>query len=72
MRRLAKLVRNGNSVQVTISRPYLNYLGWAPGDDVITEILEDQSLRIRRPLTRDFARNDLVFSHTKPAAEAKP
>jgi antitoxin component of MazEF toxin-antitoxin module len=71
MRRLARIVRNGNSAQVTVPRNYLTYLGWRFGDDMILEILEDQSLRIRRPLERDFARNDLTFSSTKPAPEAK-
>jgi len=71
MRRLARIVRNGNSAQVTVPLNYLNYLGWRFGDDIILEILEDQSLRLRRPLTRDFARDDLVFSNQKPAPEAK-
>jgi len=55
MRALQKLVRNGNSTQVTIPRPMLIALGWLTGEQMILELLEDQSLRIRRPVERDFA-----------------
>ena len=55
MRALQKLVRNGNATQVTIPRPILIALGWLPGQNVILELLEDNSLRLRAPVTEDFA-----------------
>lgn len=55
MRCLQKLVRNGNSTGVTLPRPLLFHLGWLPGEAVIVELLEDKSVRIRRPTADDFA-----------------
>jgi antitoxin component of MazEF toxin-antitoxin module len=55
VRGLQKLVRNGNSTSVSIPKPILVHLGWLPGEAVVIELLEDQSLRIRRPVERDFA-----------------
>jgi len=55
MRALQKLVRNGNSTQITIARQILVTLGWLPGESVILELLEDQTLRVRRPQESDFA-----------------
>lgn len=54
MRALQKLVRNGNSTQVTIPRPALFWLGWLPGEAVILEVLENKSLLIRRPASDEF------------------
>lgn len=47
MKALQKLVRNGNSTQLTIPRPVLMHLGWLPGDPVIVELLEDKTLHVR-------------------------
>lgn len=55
MRALQKLTRNGNSTAITIPRTLLHALGWLPGESVIIELLEDRSIRIRRPVERDFA-----------------
>ncbi len=55
MRALQKLCRNGNSTAVSIPRALLHTVGWLPGESIIIELLEDQSLRIRRPVERDFA-----------------
>jgi len=55
MRALQKLCRNGNATHVAVPRAILHVLGWLPGESVIMELLEDQSLRIRRPTARDFA-----------------
>ena len=55
MRALQKLVRNGNATAVTLARPLLFHLGWLPGESVFVELLYDHSLRIRRPVERDFA-----------------
>ncbi len=55
MRALQKLTRNGNSTSITIPRPVLFVLGWLPGESMILEVLEDHSIRVRRPVERDFA-----------------
>lgn len=55
MRAIQKLVRNGNSTAVSIPRPLLIHIGWLPGESVVLELLEDKSIRIRRPQERDFA-----------------
>jgi len=55
MRGLQKLVRNGNSTQITIPRTVLYHLGWLPGQAVILEVLEDKSILIRPPRETDFA-----------------
>lgn len=55
MRALQKITRNGNSSAITIPRTLLHTLGWLPGESVVIELLEDRSLRIRRPVERDFA-----------------
>ena len=55
MRALQKLSRKGNSIAVSIPRPMLFHLGWISGEAVILELLEDKSIRIRRPCERDFA-----------------
>jgi antitoxin component of MazEF toxin-antitoxin module len=54
-RALQKLTRNGNATAISIPRGILHTLGWLPGESVILEVLEDQSVRIRRPCERDFA-----------------
>jgi antitoxin component of MazEF toxin-antitoxin module len=55
MRALQKLVRNGNATGISIPRPMLVHLGWLPGEQFILELLEDGSVRVRRPVERDFA-----------------
>ena len=54
-RAIQKLVRNGNSTQVTIPADLLRHLGWLPAELVVIELLEDESLRVRRPDAREFA-----------------
>lgn len=55
MRARQKLVRNGNSTAVNIPRQMLIHLGWLPGEEMVVEVLEDNSIRIRRMVERDFA-----------------
>lgn len=55
MRRLQKLVRNGNSTQVTLSPQMLTWLGWLPGEAIIVELTEQKNIVIRRPHESDFA-----------------
>lgn len=64
MRCLQKLLRNGNSTQVTIPRPVLMHLGWLTGQAVILEVLENGTILLRIPTSEDFApkgRPRLVF-----------
>lgn len=55
MRKLQKLVRNGNSTQVTLAPQMLCFLGWLPGEAVIVELTENKSIVLRRPTESDFA-----------------
>ena len=55
MRAVQKLVRNGNSTQVTILRPMLVWLGWLPGESVVVEVLEDKTLLVRKLELRELA-----------------
>lgn len=55
MRALQKLVRNGNSTQVTIPRAVLVYLGWLPGEEIILELTDAKHVVIRRPTPDEFA-----------------
>ena len=53
-RAFQKLVKNGNSTQVTIPRVVLFYLGWLPGSPIILEVTEDKQLIVRKPVEADF------------------
>lgn len=64
MRAWQKLVRNGNSTQVTIARPILTALGWLPGELVSVELLENQTLVISR-----FHQHQSAPPHTRAAIE---
>lgn len=55
MRAFQKLVKNGNSTQITIVRPILIHLGWLPGEPVVLEVLADGSLRIYKPSLEQVA-----------------
>jgi antitoxin component of MazEF toxin-antitoxin module len=55
MRCIQKLVRCGNATHFTIPRAALLWLGWLPGEQVIFEVLEDKSVRVRKPTPDDFA-----------------
>lgn len=55
MRAVQKLVRNGNSTQITIPRSILIHLGWIQGQLVVLDVLEDKSIVVRVPCERDFA-----------------
>lgn len=55
MRRLQKLVRNGNSTQVTLSPQMMCFLGWLPGEAIIVELTDNKNVVVRRPTADDFA-----------------
>ena len=56
MKHIQKLTRNGNATAVTIPRAVLHYLGLTCGEWLIVEVLEDRSIRLRRPEENDFRR----------------
>jgi antitoxin component of MazEF toxin-antitoxin module len=68
-RAIQKLVRNGNSTQVTLPRIMLIPLGWLPGMEVVLELLEDNTIRIR-PLEdaafRPKPKPSLVYATPEP------
>jgi antitoxin component of MazEF toxin-antitoxin module len=66
MRVLMKLVRNGNSTQITIPHMVRTHLGWLAGEGMILEVMPDESLRIRRPDARDFAPRGMQPQHLEP------
>lgn len=69
MRDIRKLVRNGNATQITISRPMLVTLGWLPGMEVVMELLEDNTIRIRPLEDKAFQpkpKPRLVFDAPEP------
>lgn len=54
MRSLQKIVRNGNASHVAIPRQAMFWLGWLPGEAIVLEVLEDRSVRLRRPAADEF------------------
>jgi antitoxin component of MazEF toxin-antitoxin module len=54
MRAEQKLVRNGSATGVTIPKVILIHLGWLPGERIVVELLEDKTIRLRRPDERDY------------------
>ena len=61
MRTFQKLVRNGNSTQVTLPKAMLLHLGWLPGSMITIELREDSSLVVRH-----------FDPHAIQAAQGKP
>lgn len=54
MKELRRIVRNGNSTQVSIPRRMLEYLGWRAGEPIVIELTECQTIEIRRPVISDL------------------
>ena len=54
MKAEVKIVRNGNAAGINIPRQVLIRLGWIPGQRVICELLEDNTLRLRDVRIEDF------------------
>lgn len=67
-----QIVKNGTAAAVTIPRPMLRALGWALGDFLIPEVLEDRSIRFRPPMARDFAPERLQPFFSDPVDKGKP
>lgn len=70
MRVLMKLVRNGNSTQITIPHQIRTSIGWLAGERMILEVLPDNSLRISRPDARDFAPRGMLPQEIPAPREA--
>lgn len=58
------LYRHGNATAVTIPRYLLFELGWLPGEHVVLELLEDQSVLVRIPDPRDFRKRPPVVTRS--------
>lgn len=71
MRALQKLVRNGNSTQVTIPRQILIHLGWIAGESMIFYVTEAGELVIRRPRESDFVPPTVKHSAPRGAEVGK-
>lgn len=56
MRVLQKLVRNGNSTQVTIPAVLMKYLDWRPGDYCTLELRANGHIVLRKPRAKDLKR----------------
>jgi len=54
-----QLLRNGSSVCVTIPVSYLQHLGWAPGRQIAVELLQDNTVWLRVPTSRDYAQRSV-------------
>lgn len=54
MRRLQKLIRNGNSTMVTLSPQVLAWLGWVPGQLIVVELTDSKRVVIRAPVDGEF------------------
>ena len=51
---LQRLTRVGMSTAVTIRKPVMRHLGWLPGQTVIVEVMDDDTIRIRKPTLADL------------------
>lgn len=51
---IRKLLKNGNGIQLGMPRAFLSALNWNGGDMLALELMEDQTVWIRRPSQRDL------------------
>lgn len=54
MRARIKLRLDGTSTVITVPRPILIHMGWLPGEELIVELLEDNTLHARRFTAADI------------------
>jgi antitoxin component of MazEF toxin-antitoxin module len=54
MKTIRRLVRNGNSTQVTIEQRFLEFLRWRQGDYVVVELTERNTLEVRPAMGSDL------------------
>jgi antitoxin component of MazEF toxin-antitoxin module len=54
MKYFHRLVKNGNSTQVTIPRRMMDHLRWRTGDPMVVELTERGTLEIRPPIVDDM------------------
>ena len=55
MRYIRRLVRNGNSLHVSMHPRMVDWLQWRPGDQFVVEATLDREVRIRRVRPEDLA-----------------
>jgi len=55
MRYVRRLVRNGNSLHVSLHPRMVDWLQWRPGDQFVVEATLDREVRIRRVRAEDLA-----------------
>ena len=67
MRTFQKLVRNGNSTQITLPKAMLVHLGWLPGGMITVELREDGSLVVRH-----FDPHQLQAAQGRPIVQDLP
>jgi hypothetical protein len=66
------LTKNGNTVTACIPRALRTHLGWLSGERMVWELLEDNSLRLRRMTGADVAPARVPsLKFDQPAAVAK-
>ena len=51
---LQRLSKNGSSACVNIRKPVLRQLDWITGMSLVVEVLDDNTLRIRKPTFEDL------------------
>lgn len=51
---LQRISRVGGSSCVVIQKPIMRHLGWITGQSVIVEVLDDDTLRVRKPTVDDL------------------
>lgn len=51
---LQRISRNGSCSCVIIQKAVMRHLGWITGQSVVVEVLDDNTLRIRKPTYEDL------------------
>lgn len=51
---IQRISRVGSSSCVVLQKPVMRHLGWITGQSVIVEVLDDDTLRVRKPTLEDL------------------
>ena len=71
-RAIQKLCKHGNGTSVTIPRVMLTLKGWLPGEYILVEDIDGESLRLRRPTAADFGPRFTAHVMPVPLEPAQP
>jgi antitoxin component of MazEF toxin-antitoxin module len=71
MKFLRRIVRNGNSSQVSIPRNLMDYLRWREGDPIIVELTEDMAILVRTPNVTDLRSTPMPMTLDVGAAKVE-